>query len=170
VDPEAFDAIVAESAAVVIGFLAYRLGGDRALAEDLAQETYLAAYRSLLQGADVHLPLPWLLGIARHKWLDHLRFVRRKSPHPPCSLDAGMEIPVVDSGFDDCWRHDLLVATLGQLPPKQRVALTLRYSDGLPIAHIAAELGIGLKAVESLLDRGKKRLRSLLTEYGYDGR
>jgi RNA polymerase sigma-70 factor (ECF subfamily) len=55
-------------------------------------------------------------------------------------------------------------AALAELPPFQRLALTLRYLDGLTVAEIAAALGRSEHAVESLLARGRVALRSLLRD------
>ncbi|MFN8589888.1 MAG: RNA polymerase sigma factor [Thermomicrobiales bacterium] len=76
-DPERFRDFYTAALPRVYGYFAHRLGGDTALAEDLTQDTFLAAVRELRRGASVTEPMPWLLGIARHKWLDHLRRQQR---------------------------------------------------------------------------------------------
>src|SRR5687768_15806990 len=62
------------------GYFRARVGGDRAVAEDLTQETYLVVARAIAEGrAAVGDPVSWLFGIARHKLIDHYR-ARERDP------------------------------------------------------------------------------------------
>lgn len=69
-----FRASYAESLPHVYGYLLRRVGGNAALAEDLTQETYVAAVTELVRRRQpVILTVPWLVGVARHKLVDHFR-------------------------------------------------------------------------------------------------
>ncbi len=71
-DPAVFDAFYAEALPVVYGYFLRRTGGVPAVAEDLTQETFLAAVQ-IGKGTTVDAPMPWLIGIARHRLVDHYR-------------------------------------------------------------------------------------------------
>src|SRR3954468_14237113 len=75
--PERVCAFYVDALPRVYGYFLARCGGSAAIAEDLAQETFLAAVTQVRRGALVLAPLPWVLGIARHTLLDHFRRQRR---------------------------------------------------------------------------------------------
>src|SRR3712207_400102 len=75
--PDQFQTFYAAALTRVYGYFYHRLGAEPALAEDLTQDTFLAAVAELKRGTMVVAPIPWILGIARHKLLDHLRRQRR---------------------------------------------------------------------------------------------
>jgi RNA polymerase sigma-70 factor, ECF subfamily len=72
-DPEVFRAFYEETLPGIYGYFLHRCGGMDSIAEDLTQETYLAAVRELRRGREVDNPTGWLYGIARHKLLDYYR-------------------------------------------------------------------------------------------------
>ena len=126
-------------------------GGDRSLAEDLAQDVYTAALLRARDGDTNVLVLPWLLAVARNKLIDHFRRVERER----------RKLALVE--FDDAAStvdHDgWLITRLGSLPPMQRAAIALRYVDDLPVDEVARALGKSHKATESLLSRAREALR-----------
>ena len=97
--------------------------------------------------------MAWLIGVARHKLVDHWR-------HQGRERDA---VPPTDDPVDD-WdvRLDQLLAqaTLAELGPHHRSALTLRYLDGLPVREVAACIGRTEGATEVLLVRAKAAFRA----------
>ena len=107
-------------------------------AEDLTAETFLAAVVAVRSGTAV-LNVAWLIGIARHKLVDHWRSAAREERR----LQAVYDAPVAD---DDPWeeRLDALRAqqTLDLLAPHHRGVLVLRYLDDLTVPQVAAELGL----------------------------
>ena len=148
----------------VYGYLLPRCGGV-ALAEDLTAETFMAAVNGLERGAAPVPTVPWLIGIARHKLVDHWRRLGR---------EQGSLASTTDDEVDDPWpeviRADAVHAVLGRLPPSQRAALVLRYLDGLPVSDVAQGVGRSLHATETLLVRARSALRRIyLEEYGDDG-
>jgi RNA polymerase sigma-70 factor (ECF subfamily) len=141
----------------VYGYLLHRLGGDAALAEDLTQETYVAAVCDMRRrGEATALSVPWLIAVARHKLVDHFRRLARE--------ERKLTLVSADAPGPS-WGHwldgpatDVLIG-LAALPPLQRAAVALRYLDDLPVAEVARLLGRSVHATESLLARGRDGLR-----------
>src|SRR4051794_27049466 len=110
----------------VYGYLLSRCG-QRALAEDLTAETFLAAVRSENDGRGP-TTVPWLIGTARHKLVDHWRRLERE--------ERGLRL--LDGGephSEDPWDDELDTIrarqVLAELSPAHQAALTLRYLDDL---------------------------------------
>jgi RNA polymerase sigma-70 factor (ECF subfamily) len=168
-DPERFRAFYADALPRVYGYFLYRSGGDPAVAEDLTQETFLAAVAQIRRGAVVAAPIPWLLGIARHKLLDHFRRQRRAGwrlvslEDDVAEDDDRLAVPE-----DDPAARERAMAALAAVPLTQREALILHYLDGLPVAEVATLLERSLSATESLLARGRVSFRRHYTEAGDD--
>jgi RNA polymerase sigma-70 factor (ECF subfamily) len=141
----------------VYGYLLSRCGSS-AVAEDLTAETFLAAVDAVERGAVVDLATAWLIGVARHKLVDHWRRQERERR----ALSVVAEDPLAADAVDD-WdvRIDAAIATdtLAALGAHHRSALTLRYLDGLPVAQVAEVLGRTVGATEVLLVRAKTAFR-----------
>ena len=148
-------AIYTEALPRVYGYLLPRCG-NVSVAEDLTAETFLAAVAAARMGGE--LSVPWLVGVARHKLVDHWRRLERE--------ERVAEEPVVDR--DDPWPDwfdtESAYAALARLPLPQRAALTLRYLDGLPVISVAEHLGRSVHATETLLVRSRHALRRLYEE------
>ena len=149
---ERFLAAYDETVAPIHRYLYRASGGDRALVDDVAQETYMAALVHARGGDDSVLTLPWLMRVARNKLVDHFRRAERETRR---TLSPAMEPPPLD---------DELLAAVRALPPIQRAAVALRYVDDLSVGEVARELGKSLKATESLLSRGRAALRDSLSK------
>jgi len=145
----------------VYGYLFARCG-QRAVAEELTSETFMAAVDAARRGgADVGMP--WLMGVARHKLVDHWQAQAREER----SLRAvGDEVAPEEDPWDV--RLDAVRArgTLAQLGPHHRAALTLRYLDDLPVPEVAALLGRTVHATEALLVRARAAFRRTYTAGG----
>ncbi len=163
-EPVAFAAFYDATLPRIYGYFFHRCGGITATAEDLTQETYLAAVRELRQGITPVTPLPWLYGIARHKLLDHYRATNRRESEVSPLGDESDAIP--DPSLDLARSEDRLrlAAALAGLPESQRAAVTLHHVDGLSVAEVARHLEKSPTAVESLLARGRATLKRLLQE------
>jgi RNA polymerase sigma-70 factor, ECF subfamily len=159
-DPEQFRVFYAETLPRVYGYFLHRCGAETSLAEDLTQETFLAAVAALRRGSTVVTPLPWILGIARHKLLDHFRRQRRIGW---AMVSWERTVEEHDDAFilpdDDETSRDQAIATLALVPPTQREALVLHYLDGLSAAEVASLLQRSVSATESLLARGRVSFR-----------
>jgi RNA polymerase sigma-70 factor (ECF subfamily) len=134
------------------------------VAEDLTAETFLAAVAASRQGAVDDVTIAWLIGVARHKLVDHWR---RQSRDDRSRTLAGRRDDV-----EDPWEEQLdraaLHSALAQLNGHQRAALTLKYVDGLPVAQVAEHLDRSVRATETLLARARTALRRVYREE--DGR
>src|SRR2546429_8424155 len=85
----AFRAFYANALPLVYGYLRARCGGSVAAAEDLTQETFMAAVQWIKGGGPVDAPLPWVVGIAKRKLLDHYRKEERSERRLALAWDAG---------------------------------------------------------------------------------
>ena len=149
----------------VYGYLLPRCG-DTALAEDLTAETFLAAVAAAAAPAAPEVSVGWLIGVARHKLVDHWRRAGREQR----ALTAGdLGDEAVDDPWDEVVDTSAAYAALARLPGQQRAALTLRYLDDLPVAEVAAHLGRSLHATETLLVRARAALRRVYEEERDDG-
>jgi RNA polymerase sigma-70 factor (ECF subfamily) len=141
----------------VYGYLVRRCGSGP-LAEDLTSETFLAAVDAVRRNAVPELSTAWLVGVARHKLVDHWRRQEREE----------RKLALVEAEpVEERWEVDLdrLVAldVLAELGPHHRAALTLRYLDGLPVRDVADHLGRTVGATEVLLVRARRAFRDAYT-------
>jgi RNA polymerase sigma-70 factor (ECF subfamily) len=153
---EGFRAFYAESLPTVYGYFVNRCAGSRDVAEDLTQETFMAAVRELKRGARVDAPMPWILGIAKHKLIDHFRREERAERKLQLVHDDRSvgEIPELTTES-----RERVLSAMAAVPAAQRAALTLRYLDGLSVPEVAASLRRSIHATESLLARGRESFR-----------
>jgi RNA polymerase sigma-70 factor (ECF subfamily) len=153
----------------LFGYFIVRVGGRVEVAEDLTQETVLAALRGN-SGPAVGVPvMAWLYGIARHKLVDHYRRDERDRRHfgqplDPELIDIGPSPPLGRLDLDAMDVRDDVIATLDRLPPRQRSALVLRHFDGCDVPTTAALLDVSVHAAESLLARGRVAFRRIYHE------
>jgi RNA polymerase sigma-70 factor, ECF subfamily len=152
----AFLAFYDGALASVYGYFSARCR-PQALAEDLTAETFLAAVDAYRWGDPPPMTVPWIIGVARHKLVDHWR--RQARQERGLQVLAARDAPP----SKDLWeaRLDAMHArqALDQLAPQYRAALTLRYLDDLPVPEVAALLGRTLAASEALLVRAKAAFR-----------
>lgn len=146
----------------VYGYLLARCG-QRALAEDLTAETFLAAVRAEADGGPP-TTVGWLIGTARHKLVDHWR--RREREERTLRL-------VEADRLDDPWDVELDAVRAQQvldgLSPQHRAVLTLRYLDDLTVPRVATLMDRTVHATEALLARARTAFRRLyLTTGGSD--
>jgi len=160
-DSSAFQEIVNATSARLVR-LSARMMGSLADAEDVVQEAYVKAYRSLVDGhfdrrANVET---WLYRIVSNASIDALRS-RKRRPQASDTMDDTMGAPAWDGAGNADARLALkeLADWLGDLPPEQRAALTLTAVEGLSAGETAEILGISEGAVEQRLVRARATLR-----------
>lgn len=133
------------------------LCGDHHLAEDLTQTTYARVYARWAMVSQTEHPLAYTRTVLMRTFLAHRR-LKRSSEHP---VDVLPETTA--EGPDATVRVDLLVA-LGQLAPRDRAVLVLRYWEDLSVARTAEILGIRESTCRTRAARALTRLRALLPE------
>lgn len=146
----------------VHGYLLRRCRG-RLLAEDLTAEVFLAAVRSIRDQKVDRVTVPWLIGIARHKLVDHWRSQEREQRR--LNAVAG-ELADAPDGWEAVIDRHLADEILASLAPQHRAALTLRYLDALPVAQVAGHLDRTVGATEALLTRSKAAFRRAYEQHG----
>jgi RNA polymerase sigma-70 factor (ECF subfamily) len=136
-----------------------RLTRDPALADDLAHQAFLLAWKSVRTLRSPSAFGAWLRKLAVNCWLQHARVKKRE-----VALDEAMllDLPTAPAVAE---RLDL-DAALAMLPPDARLCVVLAYSEGMSHAEISDGTGIPLGTVKSRVTRGAARLRELLHAYG----
>jgi RNA polymerase sigma-70 factor (ECF subfamily) len=144
----------------VYRYLCRAVLGDRALAEDLTQETFAAVVVSVRAGHAELQSMPWVIGIARHKLIDHYR--RSASEQRRMALvwvggdgAADQQLDVLDGAAPG-----RVADLLRELSSAHRLVLALRYVDDLSVEEIARAMGRSVHATESLLVRARRALAS----------
>ena len=161
---DAFDELVRRNQTAMIT-LARVLTGGRGDAEDLAQEVFVRAWRSIGRFRRESTFRTWLHRIAINvvrthqaqegRWRRLFRGAAEQDPEPAS----------VDEPFDaQLARRQLIDRALGSLPSELRLPVTLRDVQGLDYREIAQVLGIPIGTVESRIFRARQRLRPLLEE------
>ncbi len=166
-DRDAARALCEEYLPRLRAYVLRRSGLDDETALETAQETILAALRSVQVFRGESSLYTWLCAIARRKVADHYRQASRR----PLSLDglivAGLTLIDTEPLPEEITEREEITAAihsaLWRLPEDQREAVLRKYLDDRSVAEIANELGRSEKAVESLLSRGRANLRKRLT-------
>jgi RNA polymerase sigma-70 factor (ECF subfamily) len=154
-DVDAFREFYDEALPRIYGYFYHRCGRTTGTAEELTQDTFLAAVIELRKGRHVDDPLAWIRGIARHKLIDHYRQQARSARVSAIGEPTSGDTAVWDAAEE----RELTLRTLDALPAVQRAALVLRYLDDLSVRDVARALGKSVHATESLLARGKESFR-----------
>jgi RNA polymerase sigma-70 factor (ECF subfamily) len=162
-DDRAFEAWHRRTLPRVYSYLLSRCAGDAALAEELTQQTFIAAIeqRSRFDGrSDV---VTWLCAIARHKLADHFRSLereeRRRLHLEIRRIDVGKEIGAGNAVED----RAVIADALRSLPASQRAVIAFVVLDDLSVADAARLLGKSRSATESLLFRARENFRRAYT-------
>ena len=161
--PDSFRAFYEEALPRVYGYFLHRCGGSVQVAEDLTQETFLAAVAELNKGKRIRTPIAWIYGIARHKLLDHYR-ARERLERGFVLVEQADEMEDVLVVPDEEEARERAIAALDSVAASQRAALVLCYVDGFSVTEAAAILGTTGKAVESLLGRGRASFKRAYLE------
>lgn len=166
-DANAFRELYALVAPRLLGYL-MKMARDKAVAEDLLQQTFLKVHRArgaYVRGAD---PLPWIYSIAHRTFIDEVRKGKRavvrvaddEVPEVPAGLD-GESADRRDERIDPELAREALDA-LAQLPEQQREAVVLTKLDGKSVAEAAEIAGTSVGAMKVRAHRGYEALRKLL--------
>mgnify|MGYP001819369577 FL=1 len=158
-DEKAFATLVDRHYSLVFR-LSARVLGNAADAEDVTQEAFVKLWRNPPVLRNQSALKGWIVRVARNLAIDRLRRVRNTS-------DSELELLVdTSTAPDGHLRHgqaaDEVSAALAQLPERQRTALQLTYFEALGNQETASIMEVSVEAVESLLSRARRSLRTLL--------
>ncbi|MGH9370268.1 MAG: RNA polymerase sigma factor [Vicinamibacterales bacterium] len=147
-----------------------RMTGDPALAEDLAQETFVKAFRNLAAFDTTRRLSSWLFRIAHNTALDTLRRVRPHVVALDLTAADGRHDPPAAASPDPVEQQALgaaIDAALARIRPDYRSAVTLRYEEGMSFEEIGRILGVPPATARSHVHRARKELLHHLTEAGW---
>lgn len=126
--------------------------------DDLVQDTLMSVHKKLASWDPERAFLPWLLAIARYRWVDHLRriYVRREADlDDTLGVDSGEAAVIARFGCDKL---------LAKLPPGQAAAIRAVRIEGLSIAEAAQRLGQSEPLIKVNVHRGIKRMAALVEQ------
>ena len=153
-----FDGFVREHGRRLVG-LAYTLSGSSSVAEDLAQDALLAAYRRWDEVSQMDDPAAWVRRVVANRAVSHVRrrvseakglarlSSERPSPEPPLSAET-----------------EAIWAEVRRLPRRQRQVVALRYYGELSMSDVADVLGCSKESVNTHLRRARTTLARRLPE------
>ncbi len=161
-DPASVRALVARKLPRLLS-LAGRMLGDAAAAEDVAQEVFLRVWKQAPRWRPGAARFDtWLHRVALNLCYDRLRRRRELSyAEPPDRPDEG---PGPDRGLDAVDTGRRVSAAMQTLPDRQREAIVLCHYQELGNIEAAAVMGVSVEALESLLGRGRRTLRTALAD------
>ena len=143
----------------------HRILRDRSHAEDVAQDAFLKAFRSLSSFDLDRRFSSWILRIANNAAIDALRrstLDRRVVAHAPEAGISGSPDPVETAALGEA-----LDAALGQLRPEWRAAIVLRYHEDRSYEEIAEILNIPEGTAKTFVHRARKQMADALTAAGW---
>ena len=145
---------------------AYLFLGDAGQAEDVAQEAFIRAFRSLDRFDSSRLFRPWLLSITAnlaknqrrsiHRYLAAISRMGRETPGSETGLESGIENRLDSQALWEAVRR---------LDPNDQQIIYLRYFLDLPVAETAETLGVAEGTVKSRLHRALSRLRQVIEQH-----
>lgn len=155
---------------------AFHRVSDRALAEDLVQETFLAAFKGIGEFRSGSKPETWLFSILNHKIADHFRKAYRQGEKESFSLDRYFEknghwsLPGAPQAWpenesnllDDPAFHSALDQCREKLPQHWNFAVRMKYLDEKSPEEICRELEISASNYWQIIHRAKLQLRKCL--------
>jgi len=155
--PSAFDTFYDDAMPIVYGYLVRLCGGDTEQAWDLAQDTWVAVVDQLQRGRSDCTTVPFVLTVARSRFLDTWRRKQRLQSKLRLVWAADRQredtVPSLESVIDH-------VETCS---PRHRMVLMMAYVDDMPVAQIAEQLGCSPASAYALLAKAREELRSQIT-------
>ncbi|MCX9154461.1 MULTISPECIES: RNA polymerase sigma factor [Pseudomonas] len=145
--------------------LASRLLGDADEAKDVAQESFLRIWRHAAgwRSGEARFDT-WLHRVALNLCHDRLRRRKERALHDKDVLELPDSAPSADEQLETAERSARMAAALAALPERQREAIVLQYYQELSNIDAAALMNISVEALESLLSRARRQLRSQLAD------
>ena len=168
-DTRAFDELVRRHQGMIVGIL-YHFCPHKAELEDLAQETFIKAYRKIDQWKPSGTFVHWLKRIAYNTGYDYFRSNRRNpirlAEKEGEKADNYLEqIPQAEQAVQETENTELVQKILSHLPPDDRMILTLQYLKEFSITEIADQMGWSESKIKVRSFRAKKKLKKVLERY-----
>lgn len=138
-------------------FISRRVGGDRGLAEDLVQETWMRAVETWPARGLPDEPLAWLTRVARNTLVSHFRRIRPEAIDP-----AVIDQTMAAQASEDPDTAALIGWGLARLRHTHADVLEAFYFDGRTVQEIATNLGMSERAIEGRLRRAREKLKKKL--------
>jgi RNA polymerase sigma-70 factor (ECF subfamily) len=161
-DQDAFEQLYRRFARPVLG-MALRQLGDTGRAEDAAQETFAAVWRSARSyKAERGSASAWLYAVARHAIIDRAR--QRRDTVVADVPEEAADVAGPAQKAEDSWLAWRIHTALEQLPERERVVIELAYWSGLSQSEIASYLDVPLGTVKTRTRTGLARLAGILDE------
>ena len=153
-------------------FVFHQVGRNKAVAEDIVQETFIAALNSAGKFRGRSQFYTWLCSIAYHKITDFYRQQNRQNKHvepPPEIAAADIEQiaerePTILSKIESQEAKQTLEQALSRLPLNYRQVLIFKYVEQMPVSDISLVMRRSPKSVEGLLARARQTLRATLVK------
>lgn len=161
-DQEAFGQLIDRHASAIVN-LGYRMIGNRAEAEDLAQETFLAAYKALSTFRADSKFSTWLYRIAANKCKDWLRVKRPGQGQYDLDADESLDLYVAEDRTPEVLLSQQQVAqeleqAIQRLPPLYREAFVLKHVEGLSYDEMEEILGVNGDTLKMRVYKGRVQL------------
>ncbi|MBN2189479.1 MAG: sigma-70 family RNA polymerase sigma factor [Chitinispirillaceae bacterium] len=168
-DQKGFTALYNKYKNRVFGFL-FKMTGERDVAEDLLQETFLAAYRNAFQFDRTRSFLSWLFGIAHKRTIDYFRHARVETEHRAEALEAvGSRIDAPDDELANSTMRRIVNSAVEALDPFQREVFLLRELGGVPFKEIAEIMKCPINTALGRMRLALRNIRKDLEKRGIDG-
>lgn len=139
-------------------FLVSLCAGDTALADDIAQESYLKAYLACDSFRGQASFATWIHRIACNEFMSRRRQVKHE-----CALAPAEQHPAAE-GADDSFRYQALYHAMARLPERERMAIALFYLQGYSTEEISRILDINASNTRQILSRARAHLRMELNK------
>ena len=158
-DTDAFAEIVEHYQEPIIRYL-YRLTGDYEVAQDLAQDTFLQAYKGILKTRSELSFKAWLYRIATNNALQ-LRRRKRLLSFIPFANSGKSDISTIEAPSDCVGERIAIKEALLKVPDEQRACMVLHFVEGLKYREIGEILSVKEDAVRKRVARGSREFRRI---------
>jgi RNA polymerase sigma-70 factor, ECF subfamily len=153
----------------VFGFL-FKMTGERNVAEDLLQETFLAAYRNAFQFDRTRSFLSWLFGIAHKRTIDYFRHAKVEIDHRRDAIESvGSRIEAPDEELANEKVRQIVNSAVENLDPFQRDVFLLRELGGVSFKEIAEIMNCPINTALGRMRLALRNIRKDLEKRGING-
>ena len=165
-DSTAVDEFVEQYADDVYRFVFHKVGGIAQDAEDIVQETFVAALNAIHRFRGDSKLRTWLFSIAAHKVADLRRRIKRRPEIVPLDTDTSLQAEGLhpEQAVEQLEARERIHRALSQLPQHYSTALVLKYVQDMRVREIGEAMKRSEKSVESILVRARRLLAKILED------